>query len=135
MVKRVVASVRARLMIDRLREQHGDLVLQLAGGWGEPNTVICTLDGELPLDPALVWIGEIAGCPFYIDGGQRRYWQHVQLILDVAEPAQGGEQSLAPEYGPGFIARSRRFSTEEWTILSTQACPPGLATEAMALAA
>ncbi|MEG4964796.1 DUF779 domain-containing protein, partial [Microcoleus sp. K4-C2] len=56
-----------------------------------------------------VLLGEIGGCPFYIAAQQYKYWEHTQLIIDVASGPGGSDFSLEGPDGERFITRSRLF--------------------------
>ena len=50
-------------------------------------------------------LGEVGGCPFYIDARQYEAWKHTQLILDVGAGEPEGF-SLAAGEDRHFITRS-----------------------------
>ena len=60
-----------------------------------------------------VLLGDLEGCPFYMGRQQFGYWQHTQLILDVASGPGGSDFSLEGPDGSRFITRSRLFSDAE----------------------
>jgi hypothetical protein len=59
-----------------------------------------------------VFLGEIAGCEFYIGRNQYKSWRHTQLIIDVIE-GTGGTFSLEGPEGKAFHTRSRVFTQAE----------------------
>jgi uncharacterized protein (DUF779 family) len=67
---------------------------------------------EFRVDACDVFLGEIAGCPFYIAAAQYEYWAHTQLIIDVV-PGRGGGFSLEAPRGVRFLTRSRGFNEAE----------------------
>ena len=67
-----------------------------------------------------MFLGEIAGTPFYIGAQQFEHWQHTQLLIDVV-PGRGGGFSLEAPLGVRFLTRSRVFDEEEQAWLD--ACP------------
>jgi uncharacterized protein (DUF779 family) len=81
-IAKVTATEAALKLINHLKTQHGD--------------------GD-------VMLGEIGGCPFYIAAQQYKYWQHTQLIIDVASGPGGSDFSLEGPDGERFITRSRLF--------------------------
>ena len=81
-----------------------------------------SLEAEFRTGPSDVFLGEIAGCPFYIGAAQFEYWAHTQLIIDVVAGRGGGFSVEAPE-GLRFLTRGRVFSDAE--LLSLGA-PPNL---------
>jgi len=68
-----------------------------------------------------VYLGEIAGTPFYIGSRQFEYWQHTHLLIDVV-PGRGSGFSLEAPLGVRFLTRSRVFDEAEQAWLD--ACPP-----------
>jgi len=119
MVERVIATDRALALIDRLRQKHGPLMFHQPEASGEGSAPDCFPQGRFMAGAADLLLGEIGGCPIYISKSRYDYWQYAQLILDVAESRAGG--AFAPEdaEGVGFHTRTRRFSTEEWAVLSS----------------
>ena len=80
-----------------------------------------------------VYLGAIAGCPFYICGPQFEYWQHTHLIID-AVPGRGAGFSLEAPEGMRFLTRSRVFTDAESDELD-RIGPPPRGPEAMAASA
>ena len=120
MIERVIATESALALIDRLRQKHGSMMFHQSGGCCEGSAANCLLPGELMIGQGDVLLGEIGGCPFYISKSQYAAWQHTQLIIDVIETRGGGYFSLEGPEGVSFHTRSRVFSTEELTRLSSQ---------------
>ena len=91
--------------IGRLRARHGPLVFFQSGGCCDGSSPMCLREGELLLGPDDVLLGEVAGCPFYVDGEQYERWRRPSFVLDVA--AGGGDSfSLEGPDGLHFVARS-----------------------------
>ena len=63
-----------------------------------------------------VRLGEVGGCPFYIDARQYQVWKHTQLILDVGAGEPEGF-SLAAGEDRYFIIRSKVFTAAEQAVL------------------
>jgi hypothetical protein len=78
-----------------------------------------------------VFMGEIAGCPFYMGASQFEYWQHTQLIIDVV-PGRGAGFSLEAPEGLRFLTRSRLFTDEEAAALEAAGPPATGATQPQA---
>ena len=67
---------------------------------------MCFEAGEYMTGPCDVLVGEVAGCPFYMDDRQYAAWHTDQLILDV-EPGMAEGFSLPAGEGWHFVTRSR----------------------------
>jgi uncharacterized protein len=65
------------------------------------------MDGELPLGPDDVRLGEIGGAPFYIDAHQYKRWGEPGILIDVMPGAADGSRSKAPR---AFASSRRRRS-------------------------
>ena len=119
-VPRVTVTPAATELIERLRKVHGDLMFHQSGGCCDGSAPMCYPDGEFRVGERDVYLGSIAGCPFYIGGQQFEVWQHTQLIID-AVPGRGGGFSLEAPEGMRFLTRSRIFTDDEWLWLSENA--------------
>ena len=111
-VKRVSATDKAVDLIRSLQEQHGELLFHQSGGCCDGSAPMCYPLGEFKVGAQDVYLGEIAGCPFFISGPQFEYWQHTHLIIDVVKGRGSGFSLEAPE-GVRFLTRSRLYSDEE----------------------
>jgi uncharacterized protein (DUF779 family) len=89
----VVATEAALAELGRLEESHGPLELFLSGGCCDGSAPMCFPRGELLLGPNDLLLGEVGGCPFYVDAEQHRRWNSPSLVLDVA-PGAGSGMSL-----------------------------------------
>ena len=105
---RVVATPAALRAIAQLTEDRGPVMFFQSGGCCDGSLPICFDDWELKTGLHDVKLGEVGGCPFYIDARQHRAWQHTQLILDVGAGDPEGFSVAAGE-GFHFITRSRVF--------------------------
>jgi uncharacterized protein (DUF779 family) len=115
--QRVVVTPAAEAMIERLRQQHGDLLFHQSGGCCDGSAPMCYPRNEFRTGNSDVYLGEIAGTPFYIGAAQFEYWQHTQLIIDVV-PGRGHGFSLEAPEGVRFLTRSRVFTDTEVQELS-----------------
>jgi len=106
---KVTATESALKLINHLKTQHGQLMFHQSGGCCDGSSPMCFPDGELIIGDGDVLLGEIGGCPFYIAAQQYKYWQHTQLIIDVASGPGGSDFSLEGPDGERFITRSRLF--------------------------
>ncbi len=77
---------------------------------------MCFPRGEFRVGASDVWVGEIAGCPFFMNDFQFEYWQHTQLTIDVT-PGRGASFSLEIPLGLRFVVKSRLFTAEEEGLL------------------
>jgi uncharacterized protein len=123
MVRRVEITEAAAAVVDRLRRTHGALMFHQSGGCCDGSSPMCYPKGDLRVGPQDVFLGEIAGCPFYIGAAQFEYWRHTQLIIDVV-PGRGGGFSLEAPEGVRFLTRSRVFTDDEAAELDAAGEPP-----------
>jgi uncharacterized protein (DUF779 family) len=112
MVERVLVTDEAKQLIESLRAEHGDLMFHQSGGCCDGSSPMCYPRGEFRVGSRDVFMGEIAGSPFYMGKDQFEYWRHTQLIIDVV-PGRGGGFSVEAPRGVRFLTRSRVFSDEE----------------------
>jgi uncharacterized protein (DUF779 family) len=82
---RISATPAARQAIARLRAARGERVMFVqSGGCCAGSTPMCYPDGEFVIGDIDVLLGDIDGCPFYIDRRLDQAWHQEQFILDVA---------------------------------------------------
>ena len=108
-IAKVTTTEAALKLINHLKTEHGELMFHQSGGCCDGSSPMCFPDGELIIGDGDVLLGEIGGCPFYIAAQQYKYWQHTQLIIDVASGPGGSDFSLEGPDGERFITRSRLF--------------------------
>lgn len=108
----VVATPAALEAIARLVGERGPVMFFQSGGCCDGSLPICFDAGELIVGDHDVLLGELGGCPFYIDPRQYEVWKHTQLILDVGEGEPEGF-SLPAGDGKHFITVSRVCSPGE----------------------
>ena len=118
-LSRVVGTDAALQMIEALRDKHGPLMFFQSGGCCDGSTPMCFPAGEFNLSDTDVYLGNLAGAPFYMGLEQFAYWEHTQLIIDVVA-GNGGMFSLDNGTGRRFLTRSRLFTDEEFAQLSSQ---------------
>jgi uncharacterized protein (DUF779 family) len=121
MTERVAVTARAAEVIDTLRAANGDLMFHQSGGCCDGSSPMCYPLGEFKIGSRDVYLGEIAGCPFYMGADQFEYWKHTHLTIDVV-PGRGGGFSLEAPLGVRFLTRSRVLTDEEVGYLETH--PP-----------
>ena len=110
--RRVIVTTAALEVIEQLRAEHGPLMFHQSGGCCDGSSPMCYPEGELMLDDSDIWLGEVAGCDFYIAKDQFEYWKHTQLTVDVV-PGRGSSISLEIPLGLRFLIRSRLYSEAE----------------------
>ena len=103
----VIAVTPAALeVIHRLSAAQGPLMFFQSGGCCDGSSPMCLMEGELPLSPQDVRLGEIAGMPFYIDSDQYERWGRPHITVDVSPGAAEGF-SLEGLEGVHFVTRSQ----------------------------
>jgi uncharacterized protein (DUF779 family) len=90
---RVVATEAAIAELERLKAEHGPLELHLSGGCCDGSSPMCFPAGELRVRDGDLCLGEVAGCPFYIDAEQYERWGSPSFVIDVG-PGAGSGMSL-----------------------------------------
>jgi len=120
-VARVVITPEAEAVLRQWEAQHGPLLFHQSGGCCDGSAAMCYPRGDFRIGQRDVYLGEIAGTPFYIGAQQFEYWQHTQLLIDVV-PGRGSGFSLEAPLGVRFLTRSRVFDEAEQAWLD--ACPP-----------
>jgi uncharacterized protein (DUF779 family) len=123
----------AAALVGRLAAAHGPLLFHQSGGCCDGSAPMCFPRGEFRVGQRDVYLGEIAGAPFYIGGEQYEYWRHTHLTIDVV-PGRGSGFSLEAPEGLRFLTRSRRFTDGEAAALDA-AGPAPRGPEAMDAAA
>ena len=103
---RIAATDSASAEIVRLKAEHGPLLFSQSGGCCDGSSPMCFRDGELLLGPNDLRLGEVDGCPFYIDAEQYERWKRPALVLDVGAGAGSG-MSLEELHGVHFLVTPR----------------------------
>src|ERR1700709_981958 len=111
-VQRVDITPAATALVAKLKALHGDLLFHQSGGCCDGSAPMCYLLKEFRIGGSDVYLGEIAGCPFYMGGPQFEYWGHTHLTIDVV-PGRGSGFSLEAPEGVRFLIRSRLLTNEE----------------------
>jgi uncharacterized protein (DUF779 family) len=101
----VSATPAAREAIDRLRAAYGPIAFFQSGGCCDGSSPLCFKDGELPISPHDILLGEVSAAPFYIDGEQYERWGRPRFLIDVSEGAAEGF-SLESLIGLHFLSRA-----------------------------
>jgi len=114
--RRVDVTDAARAVIDRLREEHGELMFHQSGGCCDGSSPMCYPLGEFRVGGSDVLLGRIHGCPFYMARDQFELWQNTHLTVDVVK-GRGASFSAEIPLGLRFVIHSRLFTDEELTNL------------------
>jgi uncharacterized protein len=120
MVERVLATEETLKLIAHLRAKHGPLMFHQSGGCCDGSAPMCYPAAEFKVGGNDVKLGEVGGCPFYMDADQFDYWKHTQLIIDVV-PGRGHGFSVEAPEGVRFLTRSRVFTDAEADALAAAA--------------
>lgn len=103
---RIGATLAARSAIARLRAALGTPVMFVqSGGCCAGSTPMCYPEGEFLVGPGDVLLGDVDGCPFYIDTRLDQAWRHSTFVLDIA-PGEPEGFSLGAGDGQHFVTRS-----------------------------
>ena len=111
-IPRVKITDTAVKVIEQLREKNGELMFHQSGGCCDGSSPMCYPKGEFMVGSSDVWLGEVAGCDFYMGRDQFEFWQHTELTIDVV-PGRGASFSLEIPLGLRFVTKSRVFTNEE----------------------
>ncbi len=110
--ERVTVTEKAMVVIDQLREEHGDLMFHQSGGCCDGSAPMCFAVGDFMVGSRDVMLGVIHGCEFYMAGDQFEFWKNTHLTIDVTE-GRGASFSLEIPLGLRFMTVSRLFTDEE----------------------
>ena len=113
---RVDVTPAAAALVKKLAAQHGPLLFHQSGGCCDGSAPMCFPQREFRVGQRDVYLGTIAGAPFYIGDQQYEYWKHTHLTIDVV-PGRGSGFSVEAPEGMRFLTRSRLFEDAEWAAL------------------
>ena len=111
-IPRVKITDEAEKVVERLREKNGELMFHQSGGCCDGSSPMCYPKGEFMVGSSDVWLGEMAGCDFYMAKDQFEFWQRTELTIDVT-PGRGASFSLEIPLGLRFVTKSRIFTDAE----------------------
>jgi uncharacterized protein (DUF779 family) len=111
-ISRVLAHQDAKELIDRLRNEHGELMFHQSGGCCDGSQPMCFPKGEFKVGSNDVWVGEVHGCDYFMSADQFEYWKYTQITLTVSQ-GRGSSFSLEIPLGVRFIIQSHLFTEEE----------------------
>ena len=109
---RVKITPEAEQVVEQLRAKHGELMFHQSGGCCDGSSPMCFPKGEFIVGSSDVWLGEVAGCDFYMAKDQFEFWQHTELTIDITE-GRGASFSLEIPLGLRFVTKSRVFTYDE----------------------
>ncbi len=112
MVRRVLITEEAKKIVEKLKEDHGELMFHQSGGCCDGSSPMCFQKGELLINETDVWLGDIEGCGFYMSKDQFEYWKHTQLTVDITN-GRGSSFSLEIPMGVRFVIKSRLYTEAE----------------------
>jgi len=121
-VERLAVTPAAAEVIERLKEENGELVFNQSGGCCDGTAPMCYEKGDFYVPSRNVKLGEICGCEFFIDHQQYEYFKHSHITIDVKKEqgAFGNSFSLEIDLGYQFITKSRIFTDEEYNSLKEE---------------
>lgn len=122
-IDRVSITPEAAALVERLRARHGELLFHQSGGCCDGSSPMCYPRTEFRVGQRDVYLGTVAGSPFYIGAAQFEYWAHTHLTVDVV-PGRGSGFSVEAPEGVRFLTRSRVFTDAEWAELEKAGPPP-----------
>ena len=102
MTQAVFSTPEALEVIHGLEAEHGPLMFFQSGGCCDGSSPMCFPAGELLLGPNDLLLGEVDGCPFYIDSDQYERWNRPVFVLDVS-PGSAAGMSIEGEHGLRFV--------------------------------
>lgn len=112
---RVGLSPAAVELLQKLIQQHGQLMFHQSGGCCDGSAPMCYPEGEFLTGGSDVLLGtftlpdvsaESAEIGFWMSKEQFEYWKHTYLLVD-AVPGRGGGFSIESPTGLRFLIRSR----------------------------
>ena len=111
-VERLSVTDKAKAIIDKLREKHGELMFHQSGGCCDGSSPMCFTKGEFLLGSRDLCLGEIHGCNFYMASDQFEYYKNMHINIDVTE-GRGSSFSLEIPLGVRFMSVSRLLEDDE----------------------
>ena len=117
-VQRVSFTEETQALVEELLPIHGPLLFHQSGGCCDGSAPMCYPRDEFKVGSRDVYLGEVAGQPFFISHDQWEYWSHTHLIIDVV-PGRGGMFSVEGPTGKRFLTRSRLYSEDEGELMKS----------------
>ena len=117
-IQRVSFTEETQALVEELLPIHGPLLFHQSGGCCDGSAPMCYPRNEFKVGSRDVYLGEVAGQPFFISHDQWEYWSHTHLIIDVV-PGRGGMFSVEGPTGKRFLTRSRLYSEDEGELMKS----------------
>lgn len=111
-MKRVIATQKAKEIIDILKQKNGDLMFHQSGGCCDGSAPMCYPKGEFILGSQDLCLGEVFGCKFYMAKDQFQYYRNMQICIDVTK-GRGSSFSIEIPLGVRFMTVSKVVSDED----------------------
>tara|TARA_Y100000766_G_C18912624_1_gene609183 strand:+ start:3360 stop:3725 length:366 start_codon:yes stop_codon:yes gene_type:complete len=111
-IDRVSVTEKAKKIIDKLRDKHGDLIFHQSGGCCDGSMPMCFPKSDFLIGSRDVCLGEIHGCKFYMASDQFRYYESMHISIDIVE-GRGSSFSLEIPLGLRFMAISTVFTDDQ----------------------
>lgn len=116
--ERLAVTPAAAEIIERLKEETGELVFNQSGGCCDGTAPMCYAKSDFHVPSRNVKLGVVCGVDFFMDKDQFEYFKHSHITIDVKkETAFGNSFSLEIDLGYQFITVSRIFTDEEYRNL------------------
>ena len=117
---RVAITDKASLLLEELKEKHGEVVFHQSGGCCDGSMPMLLGKGDIFLNDTDVHLGKVCGVDYYMNQDQFKYWKHTHLTIDVTK-GMGSSFSLEIPTGNRFLVKSRVLTEEEQQALSKEA--------------
>jgi len=102
---RVTATAEARRALGALRAAKGPVMLIQSGGCCAGSTPMCFPEADFVIGDVDLLLGDIDGCPVYINRRLDEAWRHPRFVLDV-EAGEPEDFSLAAGPDQHFVTRA-----------------------------
>lgn len=120
----ISATPRAKAVLERLRDQHGDIILHVTGGCCDARTPLCLRAGELRLGARDILLGIVEDVPVY----------EMQSTPEICYCTGIYELDLTPGLPVGFsldAGDGMRFTIREKACVADDCLPGALITDAI----
>mgnify|MGYP000367815854 CR=1 FL=1 len=118
---RLGVTTAASVIINLLKECHGDLVFNQSGGCCDGSAPMCYKKGDFYVPSRNIKLGEVCGCEFFIDADQFEYFKHSHITIDCKDNLSGSNSfSLETAIEKQFVTVSRIFTDEEYNNLEVK---------------
>jgi len=115
--KRLEITEAASLILEQLKNKHGDLIFHQSGGCCDGTAPMLLEKDDFYIDDNDVFLGKILDVNYYMSTDQFNYWKHTFLTIDVVT-GRGASFSLEIPLGVRFLIRSRLLTKEEEQFLN-----------------